>query len=438
MWPRKSAPQRAKEPPDLPQPSTDNAAEDLPICRICFAGADNEAGDEGLLVSPCRCEGSQKFVHLSCLRHWQRSVQLGGSNHPEDTVREDRHQVCNVCKSAFNLPPQDRGSMMSELAHVRPEEIAPGILLVTKKTGAASSMASAQMNIALRAFIETRAAHFREAVYLITDIRPAVGSDGSDAVLGVNLSRPLETPDVSKLEGAANEADIQECARMGVEVLWMNGGPLRPRAVTTASCVERLPLTQRQELFAQHGIRELATSSSSGQVLIEGPMTGVLAVAMEEARQSTAAAARINCRHDRERATPSVTVIAWAGVAQWSRTQLLGEVARGSWGWCRGTPADVSAAALVRRQPEGGAANLWDALRYSDRLQWAPDNELSRDYESRFHAVPEAPNEPDPHAEAVGALVREFEALRRGSEPSSSQNTGRWLRSSRQQTCTPQ
>merc|ERR1719210_2602154 len=90
-----------------------------PICRICFVGAeDGGQGDGEQLISPCRCEGSQKYVHLACLRQWQRSVQLGGSNHPHDTAREDRHQVCNVCRSEFTLPPQDRASMMSDLAEM--------------------------------------------------------------------------------------------------------------------------------------------------------------------------------------------------------------------------------------------------------------------------------------------------------------------------------
>lgn len=32
-----------------------------------------DAGDE--LISPCRCKGTQQFVHRSCLDHW-RSVKV--------------------------------------------------------------------------------------------------------------------------------------------------------------------------------------------------------------------------------------------------------------------------------------------------------------------------------------------------------------------------
>ena len=74
-------------------------------CRFCFCGEDAEP--EGELVSPCACLGTQvrrlgragarladthadsrparssaraqRFVHLRCLRAWQRVSQLNGS-----------------------------------------------------------------------------------------------------------------------------------------------------------------------------------------------------------------------------------------------------------------------------------------------------------------------------------------------------------------------
>lgn len=39
------------------------------ICRYCFEGK-----EDGELISPCRCTGGQKYVHLSCLRRWQVSA----------------------------------------------------------------------------------------------------------------------------------------------------------------------------------------------------------------------------------------------------------------------------------------------------------------------------------------------------------------------------
>ena len=37
-------------------------------CRICFSGV-----DEGKLIAPCKCDGTQRYVHEECLRKWQRT-----------------------------------------------------------------------------------------------------------------------------------------------------------------------------------------------------------------------------------------------------------------------------------------------------------------------------------------------------------------------------
>ncbi|XP_022682913.1 E3 ubiquitin-protein ligase MARCH2-like [Setaria italica] len=42
-------------------------ADSAAFCRTC-----HEPGDE--IISPCRCKGTQQFVHRSCLDHW-RSVR---------------------------------------------------------------------------------------------------------------------------------------------------------------------------------------------------------------------------------------------------------------------------------------------------------------------------------------------------------------------------
>ncbi|GJM90127.1 hypothetical protein PR202_ga06377 [Eleusine coracana subsp. coracana] len=39
--------------------------QDIPQCRICL---DNEGDD---LIAPCRCKGTQKYVHRSCLDNWR-------------------------------------------------------------------------------------------------------------------------------------------------------------------------------------------------------------------------------------------------------------------------------------------------------------------------------------------------------------------------------
>eukprot|EP00913_Durusdinium_trenchii_P025686 g24107.t1 len=79
-------------------------------------------------------------------------------------------------------------------------------------------------------------------------------------------------------------------------------------------------------------------------------------------------------------------------------------MARGSWGWCDGTLEDIKESA------SGTGHGLWEHLRHhSERLSWAPSNELSRDFEQRFPPQRQAE---DAQGEVVTALVQQFETMR--------------------------
>lgn len=59
------------------------------VCRICFDGERNEEP----LISPCKCSGSVKFIHESCLNSWLLSQ--GGN----------LKKQCEICKYFFNYHP---------------------------------------------------------------------------------------------------------------------------------------------------------------------------------------------------------------------------------------------------------------------------------------------------------------------------------------------
>ena len=61
-------------------------------CRYCLV-------DSGDLVAPCECKGSGQWVHLGCLRQWQKSVLLTQSTHPKYQTRID--EIC--IRAAFCL-----------------------------------------------------------------------------------------------------------------------------------------------------------------------------------------------------------------------------------------------------------------------------------------------------------------------------------------------
>mmetsp|Transcript_3719 Transcript_3719/g.12774 ORF Transcript_3719/g.12774 Transcript_3719/m.12774 type:complete len:401 (-) Transcript_3719:106-1308(-) len=58
-------------------------------------GGGGGGGDGDVLVSPCRCTGTQEWVHVGCLRQWQRvSMRSSGA----------REKRCRVCHATFKLP----------------------------------------------------------------------------------------------------------------------------------------------------------------------------------------------------------------------------------------------------------------------------------------------------------------------------------------------
>jgi putative AlgH/UPF0301 family transcriptional regulator len=64
----------AANPPPLPDRvmpvlSSEEALATNQICRFCFEGGSEE---DNALVAPCNCSGGSRWVHLKCLRTWQR------------------------------------------------------------------------------------------------------------------------------------------------------------------------------------------------------------------------------------------------------------------------------------------------------------------------------------------------------------------------------
>lgn len=69
------------------------------LCRYCF-----EDGTDEKLIAPCLCCGDQRYVHLSCLRRWQRMVLVDTPAHPIFWTEDERYKTCTVCKGTFTCP----------------------------------------------------------------------------------------------------------------------------------------------------------------------------------------------------------------------------------------------------------------------------------------------------------------------------------------------
>lgn len=77
------------------------------MCRYCFDGVES-----GPLISPCSCIGGQKWVHMMCLRRWQRMVLVSQPTHPAFYTHDIRHTRCNVCTAEYTCEPPTRHELM--------------------------------------------------------------------------------------------------------------------------------------------------------------------------------------------------------------------------------------------------------------------------------------------------------------------------------------
>ncbi len=69
------------------------------ICRVCYCD-ENEMNSP--LLSPCKCSGGLKYIHLSCLQHWliSRSTSSTSSN-DYCTIYNFNQISCELCKEIF-------------------------------------------------------------------------------------------------------------------------------------------------------------------------------------------------------------------------------------------------------------------------------------------------------------------------------------------------
>lgn len=64
-----------------------------PVCYMCF---DDEDTEENPLISPCKCIGDTKYVHVECLRKWHTAEADN-----QICFLSSVDATCSVCKSTF-------------------------------------------------------------------------------------------------------------------------------------------------------------------------------------------------------------------------------------------------------------------------------------------------------------------------------------------------
>lgn len=75
-------------------PPGPNEASDQAVCRICLESASSGAAGESLgrLLSPCKCKGTMKYVHASCLDTWRAA-----------SLRSSSAVACDQCGAPYRF-----------------------------------------------------------------------------------------------------------------------------------------------------------------------------------------------------------------------------------------------------------------------------------------------------------------------------------------------
>jgi len=66
---------------------------DKPVCYMCF---DEEDTEENPMITPCKCSGDTKYVHVECLRKWHTAEADN-----QICFLSSVDATCSVCKSTF-------------------------------------------------------------------------------------------------------------------------------------------------------------------------------------------------------------------------------------------------------------------------------------------------------------------------------------------------
>lgn len=64
-----------------------------PVCYMCF---DEESSESNPLITPCKCSGDTKYVHVDCLRKWHTAEADN-----QICFLSSVDATCSVCKSTF-------------------------------------------------------------------------------------------------------------------------------------------------------------------------------------------------------------------------------------------------------------------------------------------------------------------------------------------------
>jgi len=313
-------------------------------CRICLEDCAVET-----LLAPCRCTGTGRFVHASCLQRWQD--QLVGKGY-----FDERAWTCQSCCAPFSLRPSLPTASLSRRclgSRSRPpeppilERITTNPFFDASLSATLSARSRRQLLASMRpgclvirhpAAIQPvlRAEHWSHGVFLIAGMLPGQGHAGWDALVGVNLAgTPCERP----------RAGVDECfeelrAHLGhVPLRLLSGGPVQQSRMLVLVSISqrptaplpdlvRLVVGRPTEVKESEDVDPTTTSPHECAGALFGQPVDILGFLQ------------------REPCLGPLSMLAFQGHAVWSNMQLLSEIARGNWMLSEAASEDFTCAGL--------------------------------------------------------------------------------------------
>jgi len=301
-------------------------------CRYCLA-------DSGELIMPCQCKGSNAYVHLGCLRQWQKSVILTQSTHPR--YQNNINEVCNVCEQPFKeeYKPQSRHqSILEYTGNEIPTLVVSGNMIVSTRVESEADDDRIKL-LRIHPAVLSQQNHFMKCVYLIAlASRYNPKERGGGSVLAVNLVRQIAEPLKSAVQRLPG---IRETPRFSPLKSWKEfylpllkqlscilgsiehylGGPVRPSKAFVivevpsefAKNMRRLRIKKNLYFGALEVIAKLLKQEFG---VVNGKLCG--SVTTEEFVKVVG--------------TQGFSMKVFWGYGAWNVTQLLGEIARRSMG----------------------------------------------------------------------------------------------------------
>lgn len=279
--------------------SEGDAKEEDQFCRYC-----RQSGGE--LISPCQCQGGNKWVHVNCLAKWQYQAILSQSTHPK--YQTGLEKKCNVCFSPFKTQQFTREQLMltftgAEMANL----IQLGCLLIATEKSSAYNLRLVEQY----PHLESRVSYWTKSVFLITSIdRHQDRTD--DLITGYGLTQEITRKRAKRISAS----EVRGLKNLGLSCRHFIGGPVSPDNAfpivalkTSAYTEEEQDYFKRVTFFPEEDISLWVTSFDNLMVLLS----------KRSSKRDNIMAALVEIR------------IYW-GCACWGRVQLLGEIARGGWG----------------------------------------------------------------------------------------------------------